>query len=601
MRFVSLITLFSFLFWGGQVCGQVSTDCANAIPICNNTPVNGGTSGFGVDDFLGLQRSGCLEPTSTGSIESNSAWYKFRTSASGQLGFNIGFDTSEDWDFALYRATNCNDLGDPIRCNFFDNSDEESFMGVGEDPSGNSDTLLYEAWLEVQPGEDYYLMINNYSNDNTGFSIQFSGDVFTTNPYDALDCSIINNLLGPPIAACDTEDVILDATIPGALSYSWYLDVGNGFNEITSETSATFQVAVSGMYRVDVMTGPTSNIISDVQVAFYETPYLGLLSDETLCFDTTPFNFYTKEEEALDGQDPSEVLISFHLTLDDAILGLNALGTNYTPVPGSTDIFVRASSIVNPFCFDASEQFEINVLEAPVLDFPSEVFICENSSQITIGPTNTSLLYNYLWNTGELTPQLVVSEAGTYTLSVSTNSFGTICTIEKSVEVIVSETPRILEIIVDDLQTNNRVELITNNIGNYQFQIDDGPLQGESIFTNIPPGLHQVSIMDLNGCGSITEMVTVIGFLSFFTPNGDGINDSWYLYGIDSLEQAVIEVYDRYGKLLKILSENELGWNGTYNGKELPSSDYWFKLSYLDIDGERVEAKYIQNHFALKR
>ncbi|NNF18861.1 MAG: hypothetical protein HKN61_03720, partial [Flavobacteriaceae bacterium] len=98
-----------------SLSAQVSADCASAIPICSDTPVNGGTQGFGVDDFNGASETGCLEETTSGAIESNSAWYRFRTGASGELGFNIGFDTDEDWDFALYKATDCNDLGEPVR------------------------------------------------------------------------------------------------------------------------------------------------------------------------------------------------------------------------------------------------------------------------------------------------------------------------------------------------------------------------------------------------------------------------------------------------------------------------------------------------------
>ena len=192
---------FSVLIFFGiaNLTAQVSPDCRSAIPICDDTPVNGGTDGFGVDDFNGAAKSGCLQETITDAIESNSAWYRFRTGASGQLGFNLGIDVSEDWDFALYKASDCDILGDPIRCNFYDNQDRDSFLGVGEDPTGNSANIQYEDWIEVAPGEDYYLLINNFSNSNSGFSIQFSGNIFVTDPYDALDCSIVSNLLGPPI------------------------------------------------------------------------------------------------------------------------------------------------------------------------------------------------------------------------------------------------------------------------------------------------------------------------------------------------------------------------------------------------------------------
>ena len=98
-----------------------------------------------------------------------------------------------------------------LRCNYFDNSDESIYIGVGQDPTGVAN-IQYEDWLEAAPNEDYYLLINNYSNNNSGFSIQFSGNIFIEFPNSALDCSIIDNLLGPPKIACDNENVILDAT-----------------------------------------------------------------------------------------------------------------------------------------------------------------------------------------------------------------------------------------------------------------------------------------------------------------------------------------------------------------------------------------------------
>ena len=79
-----IILLTSFLCFFTSFA-QVSADCANAVPICYNTPVNGGTNGFGIDDFNGASISGCITQGS-GTIETNSAWYKFKTGENGQLG-----------------------------------------------------------------------------------------------------------------------------------------------------------------------------------------------------------------------------------------------------------------------------------------------------------------------------------------------------------------------------------------------------------------------------------------------------------------------------------------------------------------------------------
>ena len=172
MKLKGILIYFALLFGICRAFAQVAPDCINAIPICKNTPINGGTMGFGTDDFNGAAMSGCLfNETATGAIESNSAWYRFRTGASGQLGFNIGFDPSEDWDFALYKASDCNSLGEPVRCNYFsaDGIEKNYFTGVGEDPTGDAQNAQYEDWIQVGPGEDYFLLINNFSNNNSGF------------------------------------------------------------------------------------------------------------------------------------------------------------------------------------------------------------------------------------------------------------------------------------------------------------------------------------------------------------------------------------------------------------------------------------------------
>ncbi|HCO85412.1 MAG TPA: hypothetical protein DIT95_18050, partial [Arenibacter sp.] len=225
------------------------------------------------------------------------------------------------WDFALYKASDCNSLGEPIRCNFFDNRDANSFIGVGEDPQGASDNVQYEDWLEVSPGEDYYLLVNNFSNINSGFSIQFTGQIFVTNPYDALDCAIINNLLGPPIAACNNENIVLDATTADVVSYTWYKDVGNGYAVIPGEVSATLNVLEAAFFRVEVITQSQNNIISDVQVGFSQAPITSPVGEEHICLDSEYFYLSDKDQMALGGQSANEVIISYHSSSADADAG----------------------------------------------------------------------------------------------------------------------------------------------------------------------------------------------------------------------------------------------------------------------------------------
>ena len=77
----------------------------------------------------------------------------------------------------------------------------------------------------------------------------------------------------------------------------------------------------------------------------------------------------------------------------------------------------------------------------------------------------------------------------------------------------------------------------------------------------------------------------------------DGYNDNWSIKGLTPEFEAKIYIFDRYGKLLKQIDAYGNGWDGKFNGTEVPSSDYWFKIEYKE-DGVQKEFK---SHFSLKR
>jgi len=89
-------------------------------------------------------------------------------------------------------------------------------------------------------------------------------------------------------------------------------------------------------------------------------------------------------------------------------------------------------------------------------------------------------------------------------------------------------------------------------------------------------------------------------FPNFFTPNGDGYNDYWNIKGESSIfnAESIISIFDRYGKLLKQISPSGIGWDGKYNGKDLPSTDYWFSVEYTTQSNNKAVFK---SHFTLKR
>ncbi len=133
----------------------------------------------------------------------------------------------------------------------------------------------------------------------------------------------------------------------------------------------------------------------------------------------------------------------------------------------------------------------------------------------------------------------------------------------------------------------------------YQYSLDSLNWQYENTFTELTEGDYTVYIIDNNGCVnsqtfSISEDVE-IDIPGFFTPNNDGYNDTWEISGIEKLPNSVIRIYDRYGKLLILYSASDPGWDGTYQNKQMPSTDYWYVVELLPIK------KLLKGHFTLKR
>jgi gliding motility-associated-like protein len=171
-------------------------------------------------------------------------------------------------------------------------------------------------------------------------------------------------------------------------------------------------------------------------------------------------------------------------------------------------------------------------------------------------------------------------------------------------DVIKSGQAANLNYTVTNAFSENQVITVTNDgYGVYQYSMDDGPRQMSPIFENVSIGTHTIYVWDTlspdgYSCGvQLIENVETIDYPHYFTPNYDGIHDSWNIHGLVNQPYAKIYVFDRFGKLLKQLSPTTEGWDGTYNGHLMPSDDYWFTVDYQ----EGTATKQFKAHFAMKR
>ncbi|CAM1344392.1 choice-of-anchor L domain-containing protein [Tenacibaculum amylolyticum] len=292
--------------------------------------------------------------------------------------------------------------------------------------------------------------------------------------------------------------------------------------------------------------------------------------------------------------------------------------TNYrnTAIPANTQqtIYVKIVNKINNDCTGIGEFF-IRVLPVPEFEVTTPQIVClNNPSFIEAEMPNGAYTYEWRRNGTLLTTsnseQLNITQGGTYEVTAINST--TLC--RKSKEIIVNESiiASIQEddvTIVDD-STNNSITINNdaNNlgIGDYEFALQNEnnmfvrDFQDTPFFENLTGGIYTILVRDKNNCGLAQLEVSILEFPDFFTPNGDGNNDVWNVKGISATfyPKSNIHIFDRFGKIITEINIDDVGWDGLYNGKTLPSSDYWFNIELTDTQGKTIQRK---GHFSLLR
>ena len=317
--------------------------------------------------------------------------------------------------------------------------------------------------------------------------------------------------------------------------------------------------------------------------------------------------------EILGGQSTPPYDLQFYGTLADADTGdlTLALPNVYTNVINPQVIYARVTN-TDTGCYEIVEVI-LKVEQLPVVELDEEYRLCvdangnpipEEEGAMSPPVIDTGLdpaLFDIVWEYPGGTaigPSIIAIEGGTYTVTYTEIATG--CSAMASTTVTVSQPPVTYEAILLNgaFSENHSIQATATGLGTYVYQLDNGEFIDSGLFENVNPGVHTVTFKDANGCGSVSVSIGVIDYPRFITPNNDGYHDTWNIIGIAQFDPtAKIYIFDRFGKLLKQVSPLGAGWNGTYNGNPLPSSDYWFLIEYTEEDVQ----KEFKGHFTLKR
>jgi large repetitive protein len=491
-----------------------------------------------------------------------------------------------------------------------------------------------------------------YTNESTPVQpiyVRVTNDV--TGCYTTVNFNVIVNPLPDVVAVTDeiicevntdgfftfdlTEksEEILNGQDPSIFTVSYYqsqADADNRQNAIANPTQYTnitnpqrIYVAITNTatdcyistqsFEVEVQEGAQAN--ADGIAIIYEQCDDNVETDGDAGNDSVQFDLSTQDAQVLDGQDPANYQVSYYQSQEDADLGVNPLPTLYENLSNPQQIWARVdnNTTAESICY-AVAPLTLQVNPLPVFNIDLQYTLCldENGTEvinppvIATGLSETDYAFEWSYN-GEVLPgetgsALTPNQGGSYTVTVIdiSTSAQTACEVTQSTEVIESAPPSLaLTINTQAFAGSHQIEAVATGIGDYEYNIDNGPWQDSGLFDNVSIGTHTITARDKNGCGLVSETITVIDYPLYFTPNGDGVNDRWNIVGLNNQPSAKIYIFDRYGKLLKQLSPAGNGWDGTFNGQLMPSNDYWFTVEYQEPgSGETQE---FRAHFTLKR
>jgi gliding motility-associated-like protein len=457
---------------------------------------------------------------------------------------------------------------------------------------------------------------NYYTAPNKGGSLLHAGDVISTNQtlYVYSETGGSPNCFDQKSFSISIYNVPQLADVTTCSSYTLpTLTTGHYFNgpngtggqinagSVVTQTKTIYIFGNSGYtpncsdetsFTVTIVPTPVANIIPLASRTFCDTDGT---NDGQLNVALSQFN-----PIVLGAQVGPEFLVTYHASLADATTNSAAISQTTT-----TLVYVRVSNTLTPDCFDVKAlQIVINKLPVPT---PMDGIMCYNTF------TN-HLIQPYIINSGLSAASHTIKwyneqgqqvGTGTYYTAVAPGVYSVIATNNAtgcaSDEVFVTVTPSEPAIVAytvnEDFADSQSITVETQGTGDYEYQLDNGAFQDSPTFNNVMSGFHTITVRDKNGCGLTVTNAIVVNYPHFFTPNGDGANETWNIKSLSDQEVAYIYIYDRYGKLLTRIKPSSSGWDGNYNNTQMPADDYWFIVNYKK-DGEEKEFK---AHFALKR
>lgn len=472
---------------------------------------------------------------------------------------------------AIADTSNYTNLGYPITQNIYIRVDSQ----VNNDCLG----LGHHITLQVERIPIIENLVLNHCDDNQDGIFGFD----TSN----LQTTLLNGLTNVSITYKDQSGINLPSPLPNPFVTSSQTITARATNNTTTACyeEATIQFIVDDL--------PEAFPIASIFTTVCDDEVNPLTQDGLF-----PFNTSTFQATILGSQ--TGMLVNYYAANGAAL-------PSPLPNPYTTTTQTITAEVINPINTNCKATLSIPfvVKPTPRINTTGTELVCSDNPNfiktIDAGLEDSSTINNFSYQwfldgtilSGETNYSIVVNTEGSFTVLV-TNAQN--CSKIRTITVTASNIATIENIIINDLSDNNSILVNVSGSGDYEYSLDGENYQISNIFYSVSSGLYTVYVKDTNDCGIAEKEISLLGIPNYFTPNNDDYNDYWNINGVSTTYNAktTIHIFDRYGKLIKEILPLSKGWDGTYNGKNAPSSDYWYVINLED-------GRTFKGHFSLKR
>lgn len=447
----------------------------------------------------------------------------------------------------------------------------------------------------------YQFSVNNSTFINNNVYLLSSG-TYTISVRDSNGCVsthpvnyLANQAPAAPVVAftdvqvCSGKTDTLKVLNPqGAYTYNWYTTATGGSPVSTGSTYIPTITTGSQTYYVGATNGSCIGPRTAVAYTINPTPAAPAVNAVTICPGGTA---------NLQIQNPQPGITYAWYTAATGGTLLSA-GSNYlaSNVLTSQTIYVEA---VGGSCSSTRTAAAITVTQT-ITPIVTDIGVC-NGLNGTFQVQNPQTGYTYTWYSSAIggtvlatgTSYTITNVTSPQTVYVEATNTGCLST-RTAANATIAAPPTVNAGGPVVMTTGGPVLLnATASSGTYLWTPSTG-LSSATILTPMAsPDVtttYTLTVTSPQGCtASDTATVIVlpvcISPMNAFSPNGDGVNDTWLITGGSCLQYAQVSVYNRYGSLVYENANYRNEWDGTYKGNRLPDGTYYFIITYKLFSG----------------